>query len=191
MSVRLSLAALLALGAIQMWAQVGHRPLSSRYQADSLAPYVPSPQTVVDKMLEAADLKPGETLFDLGCGDGRIPITAAKDFKIKGVCVEISDELVKAARENIRRQNLDGSVSVVHGNLLQVDLRPADVVTLYLLTDSNEKLKPILEKSLKSGARVVSHDFKMRGWKPNQIDTVDVNGRTHTIFVYRMPPKKD
>ncbi|HWR53048.1 MAG TPA: class I SAM-dependent methyltransferase [Bryobacteraceae bacterium] len=191
MIVRLSIAALLALGGMQMWAQADRRPLSSRYQADSLAPYVPSPQMVVDKMLESAQLKPGETLFDLGCGDGRIPITAAKDFKIKGVCVEISDELVKAARDNIKRQGLGGSVSVVHGNLLQVDLKPADIVTLYLLTDSNEKLKPLLETSLKSGARVVSHDFKMRGWKPDHIDTVDVNGRTHTIFVYRMPPKKD
>jgi tRNA G37 N-methylase Trm5 len=191
MSVRLPIAAVLLVGGLTVWAQADRRPLSSRYQADSLAPYVPSPQSVVDKMLESAELKPGETLFDLGCGDGRIPITAAREFKTKGVCVEISDELVKAARENIKRLGLENSVTVVHGNLLQVDLKPADVVTLYLLTDSNEKLRPALEKSLKPGSRVISHDFKMRGWKPNRIDTVDVSGRTHTIFVYRMPPKKD
>lgn len=191
MSVRLQVLVLSLVCGASLQAQVDRRSLSSRYQAESLAPYVASPQTVVDKMLEAAELKPGETLFDLGCGDGRIPITAARDFKTKGVCVEIADELVKAARQNVKKLGLDGIVTVVHGNLLQVDLKPADVVTLYLLTDSNEKLKPALEKSLKPGSRVVSHDFRVRGWKPNRIETVDVAGRTHTIFVYRMPPRKD
>jgi precorrin-6B methylase 2 len=142
-------------------------------------------------MLEAAELKPGEMLYDLGCGDGRIPIAAARDYKARGMCVELSEELVQRTRREIARLGLEKSVEVWQGNLLEADLKPADVVTLYLLTSSNELLKPILEKSLKSGARVVSHDFVMRGWKPNRIETVDAAGRTHMIYVYRMPPRKD
>ncbi len=182
----LALALSLAVGQAQT-----HRSLSKRYYKENLAPYVPSPQTVVDKMLEAAEIRPGEMLYDLGCGDGRIPITAARDYKAKGMCVELSDELVEKARREIARQGLEKSVSVWHGNLLEADLRPADIVTLYLLTSSNDLLKPILEKSLKPGARVVSHDFVMRGWKPQRIETVDAAGRTHMIYVYRMPPKKE
>jgi predicted RNA methylase len=189
-SFRISIAAVLVLAAAPAWAQSSDR-LAQRYRQDSLAPYVPSPQAVVDKMIEVAEPKAGEVLYDLGCGDGRIPITAARQFKTNGVCVELSADLAARARENIKRQGLESTVRVIHGNLLEVDLKPADIVTLYLLTSSNERLRPILEKSLKAGARVVSHDFQMRGWKPNSIDTVDATGRTHTIYVYRMPPKKD
>jgi tRNA G37 N-methylase Trm5 len=189
-SFRIVIAATLALAAAQAWAQPAER-LRQRYRQESLAPYVPSPQAVVDKMLEVAEPKAGEVLYDLGCGDGRIPITAARQFKASGVCVELSEDLAARARENIKQHGLEGSVTVIHGNLLEVDLKPADIVTLYLLTSSNERLRPTLEKSLKPGARVISHDFQMRGWKPNRIDTVDATGRTHTIYVYRMPPTKD
>lgn len=158
---------------------------------ENLAPYVPSPEVVVEKMLEAADLKPNETVYDLGCGDARILITAAQKFRAKGVGVELSPALVKSAQEHILRLGLQNRIRIIEGDLLDVDVAPADVVTLYLLTSSNVRLKPKLEKSLKPGARVVSHDFTMRGWKPDRVEKVDASRRIHTIYVYRMPPKKD
>lgn len=156
---------------------------------NNLAPYVPSPQAVVEKMLEAAQLKAGETLYDLGCGDGRILVTAAQKFKAHAVGVELSPTLAREATEQVKRMGLQDQVRVVQGNLLDVDLSPADVVTLYLLTSSNERLKPNLEKSLKAGARVVSHDFEMRGWTPIKTEKVDAHNRVHTIYVYEVPGK--
>lgn len=152
--------------------------------AKSLAPYVPSPQTIVDRMLEAAQIKPGETLFDLGCGDGRVLIAAAQRFRAKAVGVELSPKMAKLAKDQIQHANLQASAKVVEGNLLDVDLSSADVVTLYLLTESNSRLRPNLEKYLKPGARVVSHDFEIRGWKTSHVDEVFANGRMHKIYVY-------
>ena len=159
-------------------------------QAERLAPYVPSPQTVVERMLELADLRPGETVYDLGCGDGRILFTAAREFRAKAVGVELSDPLVKQGREQAKKLGLENRVSIVQGDLLRADLRPADVVTVYLLTEANDQLKPLFERSLRPGARVVSHDFKIRGWKPDRVDEVVVSGRAHKIYVYIMPPHK-
>lgn len=157
---------------------------------ERLAPYVPSPQVVVERMLEAANLKPGETVYDLGCGDGRILITAAREFKAKGVGIELSADLVRQAQDQVNRMGLQNRVSIMQGDLLTADLRGADVVTLYLLTSSNERLKPLFEKSLRPGARVVSHDFAIRGWKPELVDSVQATNRTHTIYVYQMPKSK-
>ncbi|HEY1206455.1 MAG: methyltransferase domain-containing protein [Bryobacteraceae bacterium] len=159
-------------------------------QAERLAPYVPSPQTVVERMLEIADLKPGETVYDLGCGDGRILFTAAREFRAKAVGVELSDPLVKQGREQAKRLGLENRVTIIQGDLLRADLRPADVVTVYLLTEANDKLKPLFERSLHPGARVVSHDFKIRGWRPDRVDEVVVSGRAHKIYVYVIPPHK-
>jgi cyclopropane fatty-acyl-phospholipid synthase-like methyltransferase len=160
-------------------------------RAERLAPYVPSPQPVVERMLEVADLKPYETVYDLGCGDGRILITAAREFKAKAVGVELSDKLVREAQDQVNKLGLSNRVTVIKGDLMKVDLRPADVVTVYLLTSANDELKPAFEKSLRKGARVVSHDFQIRGWKPERVETVEATNRTHTIYVYVMPPKKD
>ncbi len=167
-------------------------PLAQRPEAERLAPYVPSPQPVVEKMLEAAGLKPGETVYDLGCGDGRILITAAERFKAKGVGVELSARLVKEAQETVRKRGLQNWVTIIQGDLLEADVSPADVVTLYLLTSSNARLQPKLEHTLKPGARVVSHDFAMRGWEPARVEKVQVSNRTHTIFVYEIkkPPRR-
>jgi protein-L-isoaspartate O-methyltransferase len=159
-------------------------------QAERLAPFVPSPELVVERMLEAADLKPSETVYDLGCGDGRILIAAAREFKAKAVGVELSDPLVKQGREQVKRLGLENRVTIVLGDLLHTDLRQADVVTVYLLTEVNDQLKPLFEKSLHRGARVVSHDFKFRGWKPQRVEEVLVSGRAHKIYVYLMPPHK-
>ncbi len=158
--------------------------------ATRLAPSVPTPPNVVDKMLEAARLKPGETVFDLGSGDGRVLIAAAQKFAAKAVGIEISKESVEASTKRIRELKLDDKVRVIEGDLMQVDLSGADVVTLYLLTKSNDMLRPQLEKQLKPGARVVSHDYAIRGWHPTRIETVVALKREHQLFVYEFPIQK-
>ena len=157
----------------------------------SLAPYIPSPQVVVEKMLEAGRVRPGDVVYDLGAGDGRIVITAAQKFGARAVGVELSEELFRSATARIQAMGLENRVRMIHANLLDVDLSEASVVTIYLLTSSNLKLKPNLEKYLKPGARVVSNDFEIRGWNPAQTVKIKADGATHTIYVYDIgPPKK-
>lgn len=141
-------------------------------------------------MLDAAALRPGETVYDLGCGDGRVLVTAVQKFKAKAVGVEISPKLAQTARDNIKRAGLENHIQVIEGNMMDVDISPADVVILYLLTQSNDLLRPKLEKSLHPGARVVSHDFKVPGWEPRSIDRTEVYNRMHVIYVYQMPPQR-
>ena len=141
-------------------------------------------------MLTLAQLKPGETLYDLGSGEGRILITAARKFKAKAVGIELSPELCKAAMVHVKALRLEDQIRIIHGNLLKVDLSPADVVTIYLLTASNDLLRPNLERDLKPGARVVSHDYQIRGWKPSVVEKVEAEGRARTIYVYEIGPKK-
>jgi len=151
----------------------------------SLAPFVASPQIVVERMLKIADLKEGETLYDLGCGDGRIIITAATEFGANAVGVELDEGRYRKTLGRIRELKLENKVKLIHGNLLKADLSPADVVTLYLLTSANEKVKPNLEKQLRKGTRVVSHDFEIPGWRPIRIEEVSENyGFSHTIYLY-------
>jgi ubiquinone/menaquinone biosynthesis C-methylase UbiE len=157
--------------------------------ADNLAPYIPSPQIVVDRMLELARIKPGETVYDLGSGDGRILITAAQKFKAKAVGIELSPELCRFTTAKIEKLGLQDQVKVLHANLLRVDLSPADVVTIYLLTSSNVRLKPNLEKYLHAGARVVSNDFEVRGWKPKEVVNMQVGKMQHTIYLYEILKK--
>lgn len=152
-----------------------------------LAPYVPSPQPVVDRMLELAGIHAGDLVFDLGCGDGRVVITAAQKFKAKAVGVEISQRMVKEATENIKRAGVEDRASVIHADLMDVDLGPANVVVLYLLRDANDVVRPKLEKSLKPGTRVVSHDYEIRGWKPTQVEKSTAHKRDHNIYVYTVP----
>jgi len=137
-------------------------------------------------MLQAAQLKPGEVVYDLGSGDGRVVITAAQMFKANAVGVEISEVLCKSTLKKIAALHLDSQVKIIHANALKVDLGPADVVTLYLLTSSNARLKPNLEKYLKPSARVVSLNFGMPGWKATRTETVHADRQTHTIYVYEM-----
>lgn len=155
----------------------------------NLAPYVPSPQQVVERMLDAAGVRPGETVYDLGCGDGRVLITAVEKYRAKAVGVELSPLLARQAAEQIRQRKLEADAKVIEGNMLDVDLSGADVVVLYLLTESNNILKPRLEKFLKPGARVVSHDFEIRGWKPARVESVDAHRRKHKIYVYEVGKK--
>jgi len=150
----------------------------------SLAPFVPTPQDVVDKMLEIADVKKGDMVYDLGCGDGRIVITAAQKFGAQSTGVELDGDIYKETADRVHKMGLDDRVKVIHGNALETDLSKATVVTLYLLTVSNSKLKPNLEKYLKNGTRVVSHDFQVMGWKAARVEKMARDAREHTIYLY-------
>lgn len=173
--------ALLALASVPVSGQPNPK------YAKKLAPFVASPQRVVDRMLEMAQPKPSETVYDLGCGDGRVLITAAQRFNARAVGVELDEKLVQRANLRIAEASLQGRVRVVQGDLLEADLTGADVVILYLLTMSNEQLRPRLEKMLKPGARVVSYSYQIPGWKANKIErTEEQHGRT--IYLYEMPP---
>ena len=157
--------------------------------SSKLAPYVGSPVRVVDIMLDMAKVKPGETLIDLGSGDGRILIAAASKYKAKAIGIEISPKLVAEAQERIRRQGLQEQAKAMQGDVLKADLSGADVVTIYLESKLNAELRPRLEKMLKPGARVVSHEFAIPGWKPNRTEKLD--GRQgHVVYLYEIPPTK-
>lgn len=160
----------------------------TRY-TNKLAPYVASPGRVVDLMLEMARIKPGETLYDLGSGDGRILIAAAERFKAKAVGIEISPQLVAAANAAIQRAGVADRVKVIEGNVLEADLTGADVVTLYFDTDANAKLRPLLEKYLKPGARVISTDHEIPGWKAARVEKTQERN-SHTIYLYEIPAAK-
>ncbi|MBX5326623.1 MAG: SAM-dependent methyltransferase [Candidatus Bathyarchaeia archaeon] len=154
-----------------------------------IAPFVASPLPVIRHMLELAELKHNETFFDLGAGDGRTVIMAAQDFGARAVGVELRDDLVKKALTSIRELGLQDRVTIVQGDMFTVDLRAADVVFLYLTTSANEKIKTKLESELKNGARVVSHDYEIIGWKPYKIDNFCENPKlgypSHTIYAYK------
>jgi SAM-dependent methyltransferase len=181
---------LLALSALS-WGQQQpkDRPRLADYEKGIVAPYVNSPEPVVLKMLQMAHLKPGETLYDLGCGDGRIIIMAAEQFRVKAIGVELAPREVKKANEEVKKHHLQASVRVIQGNMLQQDLSPADVITLYLTTTANESLRPNLERYLRNNARVVSYDYPIPGWRPvSSVDTeANPRGTTHTIYLYQVP----
>lgn len=177
---------LAALAAICAWPQTARL---SR-EPNRLAPYVNSPYTMVDRMLDVAALKPGETLYDLGCGDGRILVAAVQKYRAKAVGVELSPRVAKDARDNLQKNNVQDMASVVEGDLMKVDLSPADVVTVYLTTEFNQELRPNLEKYLHPGARVISFEYPIPGWKPQRKETTDLYNHKHTIYVYTMPPQK-
>lgn len=146
--------------------------------------YVPTPQSVVDAMLELAQVKPSDTVYDLGSGDGRIVITAAKKYRARGVGIEIDPALVRKARDNAVAAGVSDRVRFVNQNLFATDLRPATVVTLYLLQSINERLRPKLVRELKPGSRIVSHVFNMGPeWPPEKSVAVDRD----RIFLWSIP----
>jgi ubiquinone/menaquinone biosynthesis C-methylase UbiE len=152
---------------------------------ENLAPYIPTPEVIVDRMLEAAHIKSGEIVYDLGSGDGRVVIAAVQKYDCKAVGVEIRPDLCRQAQARIKSLGLDDRVTMMEGNVLRVDLAPADVVTMYFLTTSNERLKPSLEH-MKPGSRVISNEFPVRGWKPMEVLHVKTGSMDHTIYVYQI-----
>jgi predicted RNA methylase len=153
---------------------------------ENLAPYIPTPQLVVEKMLEAAHVKSSDVVYDLGAGDGRIVIAAAQEFGARAVGVEILPDVCEKARDRIKSLGLEDRVTMIQNSAFRVDLSPADVVTLYLLTTSNERLKPNLEKYLKPGARVVSNQFPVKGWKASAVVHVRTGNMDNPIYVYEI-----
>ena len=155
-------------------------------EVDKLAPYYPTPPSIVEKMLQIGELKKGEKMFDLGSGDGRVVIMAARKFGADGTGVEIDESLYKQSMAEIKRLKLSNSARIIHGDVAAQDYSSADLLTVYLLPDSNTKIRPLLEKQLRKGARVVAHDFEFSGWTPVKTEHVeDEEGRSHTIFLYR------
>jgi predicted RNA methylase len=156
-----------------------------------IAPFVPSPVPVIQFMLKLANLKAGEVLFDLGAGDGRTVIMAAKAFGARAVGVELREDLAKKALSTIYDSGLADRVTIVNGDLFGVNLTSADVVFLYLTTSANEKIRPKLETDLKKGVRVVSHDYEIVGWKPLKVENFCENPKlgypSHTIYLYEKP----
>ncbi len=156
----------------------------------SLAPYVPTPQQVVEKMLELAEVTSKDVVYDLGCGDGRIVITAAKKYGARAVGVDIDPERINESKANAKAAGVDHLVSFILEDAMKVDVSNATVVTLYLLTSSNLALRPILTKQLKPGARIVSHAFGMGDWEPLKTETVtDETGFTRTIYLWKADGK--
>ena len=147
--------------------------------------FVPTPQEVVDEMLKVAKVGKGDVLYDLGSGDGRIPVTAAKRFGIRAVGIDIDPDRVQEAKENARKNGVEKLVSFRNEDLFQTNFSEATVVTLYLLPDLNVKLRPRLLKELKPGTRIVSHQFDMGDWKPER--KIELNGRT--IYFWTVPAK--
>ena len=145
--------------------------------------YVPTRQSVVDAMLKVANVKAGDVLYDLGCGDGRIPVTAAK-LGARAVCIDIDPRRIAEANENVKKNSVGDRVKVLNQDLFTTDISEATVVSLYLLPSLNLKLRPTLWKTLKPGTRIVSHDFDMGDWKPEQ--TLNVDGAT--VYYWTITP---
>jgi len=154
--------------------------------AEKLAPYFPTPNLIVDKMLQLGGLKAGEKMFDLGSGDGRIVILAARKYKADATGIELDDSLYRQSVERIKSLGLSASARIVHGDLMKQDYSTADLITVYLLPVSNDKLSPILEKQLKKGTRIVAHDFEFSAWTPVKVQDIDDDGegRSHRLFLY-------
>lgn len=155
-------------------------------------PYVPTPIPVVRAMLKVASAGPEDIVYDLGCGDGRILIIAVKEFNVKkAVGIEKDRERIKEARMKIESEEIKDRIVLINDDFFNVEISDATIVTLFLLTSVNEALKPKFERELKEGTRIVSHEFRIPGWKPYKtIDVRDDNGSLHTVFLYIMGKHK-
>ena len=152
-------------------------------------PYVPTPEVVVERMLRTAKVGEGDVVYDLGCGDGRIVITAAQKYGARGVGYDLNPQRINESNANARKAGVTDRVRFVQGDLFKADLSEASVVMLYLLPDVNMKLRPKLLSELKPGTRVVSHNYGMGDWDPLEIQEVEVGSETHYIFNWVIPPK--
>jgi SAM-dependent methyltransferase len=187
---KLAAAALAALAALVFVAPACHRPTAAKETRQGEAAttrkpdviFVPTPEPVVEEMMSLAKVGPGDVVYDLGCGDGRIAIAAAKRGAAKSVCVDIDPERIREARANVKEEGVEEKVTVVQADLFQMDFSDATVVTLYLLPDLNLKLRPKI-LALRPGTRIVSHAFDMGDWKPEVEEVVD--GKT--VYYWTVP----
>jgi ribosomal protein L11 methylase PrmA len=178
----------IALAAALILAVPGGVLAQAQKKAASRGPdviFVPTPQEVVEDMLRLANVRKGDVLYDLGSGDGRIAITAARKYGIRATGIDIDPERIREAKENAKKAGVTDLVQFRQEDLFQADFRDATVVTLYLLPDLNVKLRPKLWNELKPGTRIVSHQFDMGKWKPEK--TLESDGRT--IYFWTVPEK--
>jgi predicted RNA methylase len=153
--------------------------------------FVPTPNETVDKMLQMAEVKKGDILYDLGCGDGRIVIAAAKKYGVKAIGVDIDPERVKESLANVKKEGVGHLVTIKQADIFELDFSDANVVTMYLLPELNVKLMPKLAK-LKPGTRIVSHDFDMKGAKPKETVNVETDrGYDSTVYKWVVPWEKE
>jgi ribosomal protein L11 methylase PrmA len=172
------------LAAVPVFSLAQPQPRKPSQQPDVI--FVPTPHEVVDDMLRLANVRKGDVLYDLGSGDGRIAIAAAKKYGIKAVGIDIDPERIREASENARKAGVTNLVEFRQEDLFKADFREATVVTLYLLPDLNVKLRPRLWEELKPGTRIVSHQFDMGTWKPEK--RLESNGRV--VYFWTIPEKK-
>jgi hypothetical protein len=160
-------------------------------QEGKIVPYVPTPQEVVDRMLEIAQVKAGDVVYDLGSGDGRIVVTAAKKYGVKAIGFEIDPERIKESAENIKKAGVGNLVEIRQQDIRTVDLSPASVLTMYLLPEVNLMIRPNIWKQMKPGSRVVSHDFDMGDWKPLKTESFkDGSSWDHTLYLWHVEAGK-
>lgn len=161
-----------------------------RPDAPQLAPYVPTPQDVVDRMLALANVQKNDFVVDLGCGDGRIPVTAAKKYGARGLGVDIDPVRIAEANANAKAAGVGHLVTFKLQDALKTDVSTATLVTTYLLSASNLRLRPILTSTMKPGSRIVTHNFSMGDWAAEKSDTFnDAAGRSRTVYLYRVDGK--
>src|ERR1019366_2668126 len=159
---------------------------NSQPTGEKLAPYYPTPETIVEKMLEMGELKAGEKMFDLGSGDGRIVIMAAQKYHADATGVELDPDLVQSSTAKIRQLGLQKSAKIIHGDILKQNYSSAALITVYLLPESNIKVRPVLDATVKKGTRIVAHDFEIGGWTPVKSIAIpdDGEGRSHMLYLY-------
>ena len=164
-----------------------------REDAADLAPFVPTPPAIVEKMLALAKVGPEDIVYDIGCGDGRMVIAAAKIYGARGVGIEIDPKLVEECQAGAKKDGVEGLVRFVCVDATKVHIAPATVLALYLLPESLETLKPLFESDLKPGTRIVSHNYRIPGWDDRIVaqDVIPGEGpRPHKVFLYIMPGGK-
>ena len=159
-----------------------------REDAEDLAPFVPTPPEVVDKMLELAQVGKDSVIYDIGCGDGRIVVAAAKKYGAHGVGIDIDPVRIKESKANAKASGVEKLVKFREEDATKTDISPATIVTLYLLPESNELLRPKFERELKPGTLIITHNYIVPGWEDKEIDTatvMDAEGKSHSVFLYK------